>query len=104
MAIFPQRAFSFLHLIFISGFSLITLMIATRVVFGHSGQSMKFDSRMKSIIAVIILLVIAMLTRVSADWTPSIQWTHYAYAAVTWAAGALVWMLAILPGVARSDD
>jgi uncharacterized protein involved in response to NO len=104
MAIFPQRSISFLHLIFVSGFSLVTLVIATRVVLGHSGQAAKFNIRIKSIITVIIFLIIAMLTRVSADWTPSIQWTHYAYAAVTWAAGVIVWMIAILPGVSRAGD
>ena len=104
MAIFPQRSISFLHLIFVSGFSLVTLIIASRVVLGHSGQAVKFNSRMKSIITLIILLIIAMLTRVSADWTPSIQWTHYAYAAVTWVAGVVVWTIAILPGVSRAGD
>lgn len=104
MAIWPERSFSLLHLLFISGFSLLTLIVASRVVLGHSGQSEKFRATLWSVLVMSALVTLAMLTRVSADWLPTIRLTHYAYAAVAWASGVLVWMIFILPGVRRKDE
>lgn len=104
MAIWPERSFSLLHLLFISGFSLLTLIVASRVVLGHSGQSEKFHATLWSILVMSSLITLAMLTRVSADWMPAIRLSHYAYAAVAWAAGVLIWVLFILPGVRRKDE
>jgi len=50
------------------------------------------------------LVTLAMLTRVSADWMPAIRLSHYAYAAVAWAAAVLVGMIFIPPGVRKKDD
>ena len=104
MAIWPDRSFSLLHLLFISGFSLLTFIVASRVVLGHSGQSDKFRATLWSVVILTALITLAMLTRVSADWMPAIRLSHYAYAAVAWAAGVLVWMIFILPGVRRKDE
>ncbi|HRJ71474.1 MAG TPA: NnrS family protein [Terrimicrobiaceae bacterium] len=104
MAIWPERSFSFLHLVFISGFSLLTFIVATRVVFGHGGQSQLFTAPLRSIRLLTALLVVAMLTRVTADWMPASRMTHYAYAAVGWIAGVLIWVVFILPGVRKADE
>jgi len=103
LAVFPERSFTFLHIVFITGFSLLTFIVASRVVLGHSGQSAKFDTSLRSVLLMAALITLAMLTRVSADWMPQVTLSHYAYAAVAWAIGALVWAAAILPGVARAD-
>jgi len=39
MAALPGHAFSLPHVLFAGGFSLLTLIVASRVVLGHSGQS-----------------------------------------------------------------
>jgi len=91
-------------MLFISGFSLLVFIVASRVVLGHSGQSEKFRATLWSVLILTALVTLAMLTRVSADWMPAIQLSHYAYAAVAWAAGVLVWMIFILPGVRRKDE
>jgi len=103
MAVWPGRASSLLHVVFLTGFSLITLVVASRVILGHSGQSEKFRARLGPVLAMIGLIVLAMATRVSADWLPAIRMTHYAYAALVWIAGVVVWGAAILPGVRRPD-
>ena len=103
MSIWPEQTTSLLHVVFITGLSLITLAVATRVVLGHSGQAAKFQSRLWPVIALAVLVVFAMLTRVSADWMPAIRLSHYAYAALIWAAGVLIWALAILPSVSKAD-
>jgi len=103
MALWPQRTFSFLHLVFITGFSLLIIIVATRVVLGHTGQAEKFCAPLKSIFWMVGLVTFAMLTRVSADWMPALRMSHYAYAALVWIAGISIWAIAILPGIRRSS-
>lgn len=103
MAVWPGRSFSLLHLLFITGFSLLTFTVASRVVLGHSGQAEKFGKTLWPMVTLIALVALAMLTRVSADWMPAIQLTHYAYAALAWALGVLLWSFFILPSVRKAD-
>ena len=104
MAVWPDRTLSFLHVLFISGVSLLIFVVATRVVLGHSGQGDKFGARIWPVVAMASLVVLAMLTRVSADWLPDIRMSHYAYASLAWTAGVAVWaVLLLLPGVRRGD-
>lgn len=102
-ALMPARAIALMHVVFITGFGLLALIVATRVVLGHSGQSEKFQSALWPVKILCGLIVLAMLTRVSADWMPKVQTSHYAYAALAWIAGVLVWSAFILPGVTRAD-
>ena len=104
LALMPDRAFTLLHVVFITGFSLLTFIVASRVVFGHSGQSEKFRAALWPVTVLCALLSLAMLTRVTADWLPMVQLSHYAYAAVAWTAGVIVWMVCILPGVTKCDE
>lgn len=103
MAVWPAQALSLLHVVFITGFGLLTLVVASRVVLGHSGQSQRFQSRLWPVWGMIVLVVFAMLTRVTADWMPDVRMSHYAYAGLAWAAGVVVWAVTILPGVVRED-
>lgn len=104
LAVFPERAFTFLHVVFITGFSLLTFIVATRVVLGHSGQSEKFRASLWPVLLLCASVVLAMLTRVSADWLPKVTMSHYAYAGVAWSLGVLIWGAFILPGVRRAGD
>lgn len=104
MAIWPEHSFSFLHVLLIGGFSLITLIVASRVIWGHSGQNAKFRASLWSVRVLVALVSLAMLTRVSADWMPERRLSHYAYAAVTWAAAMMIWVVFIVPGVSRKDE
>lgn len=103
MALLPARQTTLIHIAFITGFTLLTFTVATRVVLGHSGQSEKFARPLKSIAFMTGLFVLAMATRVSADWMPELRMSHYAYAALAWTGAALVWVIYILPGVRRAD-
>jgi uncharacterized protein involved in response to NO len=104
MAVWPERTSSWLHVVFISGLSLLTLVVATRVVLGHSGQSGLFAAPLKSVRVLCALMVLAMITRVSADWMPDLRMSHYAYAAAAWMAGVIVWAIAVLPAVRKPDE
>lgn len=103
MAVWPTRTFSLLHILFIGGFSLLTFIVASRVVLGHSGQSDKFRATLWPVLAMAFLVALAMLTRVSADWMPETRLSHYAYAALAWVIGAIIWAATILPGINKSD-
>lgn len=48
-----------LHIIYIGGFSLITLMIASRVMLAHGGQSTDYELRSRLLISVIVFLLLS---------------------------------------------
>ena len=98
-AALPERGVAFLHVVFITGFGLIAFTVATRVILGHSGQDRLFNATLRSLLATASLVAVAMLARVSADWMPMLRMNHYAYAALAWIAGVLIWCALILPGV-----
>lgn len=104
LAIGPEHYFAWLHTVFIPGFSLLILIVACRVVFGHGGQSKKFLARLWVVLSVIFLLGLAAATRISADWMPERRLSHYAYAAITWVVGILVWFAAVRVALFRKDD
>ncbi len=103
LAAMPERTFAFLHVVFITGFSLLTFTVASRVVLGHSGQTEKFRAPLRSVLVLSALVALAMLTRVTADWLPRVTMSHYAYAAIAWSLGVIIWAAAILPGVRVID-
>lgn len=103
MALFPVHALTFLHVVFITGFSLLIFVVASRVLFGHSGQTEKFQATLWPVLILSVILPLAMLTRVSADWIPALRFDHYAYAAIAWAIGVGLWALTILPAVRKPD-
>jgi len=102
LALMPGRVFTLLHVVFITGFSLLTFIVASRVVLGHSGQSEKFRVSLWPVLVLCALISLAMLTRVTADWLPKVQMNHYAYAALAWISGVLIWGAFILPGVTKA--
>jgi uncharacterized protein involved in response to NO len=99
----PERMLSFLHVVYITGFSLLTFIVASRVVLGHSGQSSRFRAWIKPVFWMTLAVCVAMFTRVSADWMPRFQLTHYGYASIAWIIGVIIWAAAILPSVRCAD-
>ena len=89
------------HSLYIGGFGLITMIVATRVIFGHSGQGTKFNTWNKSLIWASGLLIFGMLTRVSADFILPMRLSHHIYAAGCWIAVSVIWGFAILPSVKK---
>lgn len=103
VAILPQWRVALLHLMLAGGLSLVTFSVATRVVFGHSGQRQRLFQRNRWMIVAFALILMGTLTRITGDFLPQILPTHYSYGAVSWAAGAIYWALQVLPGVLRAD-
>jgi uncharacterized protein involved in response to NO len=102
--VLPGYPVASLHLTFIGGFSIIVFTVSTRVIIGHAGESHLFQKRLRFLIAALALLVVAMVTRVGADFIPPRRNSHLAYAAFIWLLAAIVWAWALVPKLLLSEE
>lgn len=93
MALLPERRLAVSHLLYAGGFGLLMLVVASRVVFGHSGELEGFAQRGWRPRLLLFLAVLATLTRATADFFPAILISHHRYAAWTWVAVVLFWLV-----------
>ncbi|MCP5537417.1 MAG: NnrS family protein [Akkermansiaceae bacterium] len=104
--ILEQNKIALDHMLYIGGFGLITMMVATRVIYGHSGQGDKFQKWVKPVIWCVGLLLFGMATRVSADFMVHINSTlrvsHHIYAAACWVVVSIIWGIAVMPSVRKA--
>ncbi len=91
-AAFYDRHIAVEHLLYIGGFGLLIFVVASRVLFGHSGDLPGFARRSRFVRGFILLALLAAATRASADFFPAVMVSHYNYAALTWATVSLVWL------------
>ncbi len=103
VAIFPSFRVSLLHLTLVGGFAVITFVVATRVVFGHSGNIAKLKQSNWWLLISVALMLFAMATRISGDFVPKIMATHYSYGAVVWVVAVLIWSFKVLPKVRQAE-
>jgi uncharacterized protein involved in response to NO len=75
-AFFYARHIALEHLLYVGGFGLIILVVASRVLFGHSGELDAFAKKSWFARTLIFLVVLAATTRASADFLPAIQISH----------------------------
>jgi len=97
--IWPLQRVAGAHFVFIGGFALITLTVATRVIFGHSGLGMRAAGKLPFLATTALFFVAGLALRVGADfWLP---WRNAAISlgAWLWIAGALVWAWSTIPRV-----
>jgi hypothetical protein len=99
----PAMRLTLSHLELVGGFALITMGIATRVIFGHSGAREKLERFHPWLTTAALLMLLGLASRISGDFLPGIQTTHYLYGAGCWIAGAVVWAACVLPRVLRPD-
>jgi hypothetical protein len=92
-----------LHTLFIGGFSLITIMVATRVIFGHSGHGFLFKSRMLFIGIITLFILISLDLRITGDLFPLSRNIHLALSAVSWMIAVIIWATIVLPKVLVPD-
>jgi hypothetical protein len=87
-----ERHVALEHLLYIGGFGLLILLVASRVLFGHSGELAGFARKSWTARLIIGCAFIAATTRASAEFWPTITISHHKYAAWTWAIAAAVWL------------
>lgn len=90
---FYDRHVALEHLLFIGGFGLLILVVASRVLFGHSGELSGFARRSWAARVIIFLAFVAATTRASAEFWPKITVSHHKYAAWTWGLAAALWVV-----------
>lgn len=88
----PDLAVHANHLIFIGTVSLMIFGISTRVTLTHGGLSRLPEKNSKALMVVLVLLILALITRVFAVMAPDYA-SHLAYASLFWICGALVWLV-----------
>ena len=103
LAVFPFRPVAALHVLFLAGYSVAVFAVATRVIFGHSGQSHRFRGSMPFLLAVVGLLAFALLTRLGAEFGDQSRAEHLVMAAVIWLAASALWGWRLLPHVVTPD-
>ncbi len=86
---------AFLHVVFIGGFSLLVIVVASRVVFTHSGFASLIEARRSFLWFVASLILLALVTRVSADFMPDAYFLHLAAASSVWLIAILIWLIQI---------
>lgn len=99
--IMQEKRIALEHTLYIGGFGLITMIVASRVIYGHSGQGDKFQRWIKPIAWCTGLLLLGTLTRVTADFMPKIMASHHSYAAACWIIASIIWGIAVLPSVRK---
>src|SRR5215471_5788923 len=87
VAFYPAFRTGLLHLTLIGGFAVITFTVATRVLFGHSGNLEKLKGRNRWLLVAVGLMLFGMTTRISGDFWPKIMASHYIYGALAWITG-----------------
>jgi uncharacterized protein involved in response to NO len=102
--VLPAYRLANLHLTFIGGFSIIVFTVSTRVILGHAGESHLFRKRLRFLIGALALLLVAMITRVAADFILPARNSHLAYAALIWLLAAIVWAWALVPKLFLSEE
>lgn len=82
-----------MHLLYVSGFGMLIFVVASRVLFGHSGELAGFSRRSWWVRFLLFLFLLAAATRATADFLPEIMITHYQYAAWTWIVAVILWVI-----------
>ena len=82
---------------------MITFTVATRVIFGHSGQLERLKGKNRWLLVSIGLMLFGMATRISGDFWPNIMGSHYSYGAIIWTTGVLLWCFYALPKVLQIE-
>jgi uncharacterized protein involved in response to NO len=104
IALWPASRVGLLHLTLIGGFAVVTFTVATRVVFGHSGNLEMLHGRNWWMLVAVALMLLGMATRISGDFWPRILVSHYSLGAVIWITGVLVWSCFVLPKVLQVEN
>ncbi|MBP7843174.1 MAG: NnrS family protein [Proteobacteria bacterium] len=97
LAVLPQYRLEGLHSIYVLGFSLLSYLVASRVIIAHGNHGLALELNNKYIRTLVFFLVLAGLTRIAAAFIPNGYEKHLAYASASFTIGVLVWSKFFIP-------
>lgn len=89
----PDQKISTDHLLYIGGFGLLMLVVASRVLFGHGGRLAEFSQRSWPARIIVWLSLFAAMTRAVPAIAPKVTISHHQYAAALWVGIATLWLI-----------
>lgn len=104
VVVIPSYRVAFLHVFLVGGLGVVTMVVATRVIFGHSGNQSLLAAPNRWMWWAFGLIMVGMATRISGDFLPNIMISHYNYGALCWVAGMGIWVWKVLPKVLVPDS
>jgi uncharacterized protein involved in response to NO len=90
-ALAPAYRVDLLHVVFMGGFTLLVLAVATRVVLSHGGHALAQERRSWPLRIGIATGLLALVARLGAAFAPESFFEHLAVAALLWIVGVLIW-------------
>lgn len=103
MAILPAYRVSAMHVMFIGGFTVAIFSVGARVVLGHSGNLHLLRAQRWFFLVILLLLILAMISRFIADFVASRN-QHLLWGAVCWLVATGLWAMLVLPHVAHVEQ
>lgn len=97
--LFPDFRLEALHLLYINGFSLLTLMVASRVILAHGNYDLTLEFKNWYIKIPVVLIIIATTIRVSAVFINDSYEKQLGYAALTFILAGAVWSVYFIPKI-----
>ncbi|NKB71175.1 MAG: hypothetical protein GKR89_29235 [Candidatus Latescibacteria bacterium] len=101
--LFPAYEVAMLHITFIGGFGLITLVIASRVVVAHCDLEAMWDRHAGRLVWPGLLLLLSAAARVGADLLPQRYVFFLHGGAGLWLIGLVLWGRAFVPKLGSGD-
>ncbi|HEY6221357.1 MAG TPA: NnrS family protein, partial [Candidatus Eisenbacteria bacterium] len=99
-ALVPTRAILGFHVVFLGGFGLLILGIATRVVVTHGGYP-QLRERLVLRPVVVAAVALALLARVASDFFPPYAVRIYGVSGAFWITAWIAWSWGALPYIVR---
>lgn len=95
--VFPAYRLESLHVLYVSGFALLTIMVASRVILAHGNFDLNLEMRNWFIRIPVALIILAAATRVSAVFIEGSYEKHLAYAAASFLIAVVMWGCFFIP-------
>jgi len=95
----PEHRLEWIHLVYVSGFSLMTIMVASRVILAHGGHDLGSEVGNWHVRLPVFLFLLAGATRAAAPFISGEYERHLAYAALVYLLALGVWARFFLPRI-----
>lgn len=101
--LFPQYAIHFLHVTFIGGYSMLTILISTRVVLAHGQYNLTAELMDRHLIWFVFVFLVLALGRAVSGFYPSERQLFHFILFLGWSAGCLIWAKSYLRKLLRAN-